>query len=274
MSALLHALWNALLKTQKDKDLAGTAVVGAAALMAVAAALLHWAVSGAAPFPGAGGVLWSAAAGLFEGAYFVLLVLALERAPLATAYTISRGLAILAVWPLSVALLHEPLTSTSVAGTALLCVGLAASGVEKRAGSPAGIVFACLCGLAIAGYHLCYKQALATGAEPAAVFAVALVVAFPLNLVRLRKARLSALVRELSGRPWFLLGLGAITAASFLLFLLALARSGAGFVLTLRNTSIVFAAIIGWLLGQIPTRRQLVGACLVAAGAVLVGLSR
>jgi len=274
LSALLHALWNALLKNEEDKDVAGAAVVGVAALAAVAVALNVWAFSSGQPFPTASGLWWSAGAGLFEAAYFVLLVLSLARAPLAVAYTVSRGLAILAVWPLSIALLDEPVTAASIIGSALLCLGLGVNGVGKGGGSARGIVFACLCGLAIAGYHLCYKQALATGAQPTAVFAVALGLAFPLNLARLGRLRLPALGRALRARPLVLLVLGGITTASFLLFLFALGRGGAGFVLTLRNTSIVFAALIGWSLGERPTRPQLIGATLVASGAMLVGLAR
>ena len=274
LSALLHALWNALLKNERDKDVAGAAVVGVAALVAVAAALVVWAISPGQPFPLASGLTWSAGAGLFEAAYFVLLVLSLERAPLAVAYTVSRGLAILAVWPLSIALLDEPVTALSIAGTALLCLGLAVNGMGKGGGSSRGILLACLCGLAIAGYHLCYKQALATGAQPTAVFAVALGLAFPLNLARLGRQRLGHLGRALRSRPLFLLLLGGLTATSFLIFLLALGRGGAGFVLTLRNTSIVFAALIGWTLGERPTRPQLIGATLVASGAMLVGMAR
>jgi drug/metabolite transporter (DMT)-like permease len=274
VSALLHALWNALLKTEKDKDVAGAAVVGVSGVLAVVAALALWVIARAHPFPLASGVLWSAGAGLFEAAYFVLLVLSLERAPLAVAYTVSRGLAILAVWPLSIALLGEQVTASSLAGSALLCLGLAASAAGKGRGSARGVLCACLCGLAIAGYHLCYKEALDTAAAPTAVFAVSLGLAFPIYLVRLGRARLPALGRELRARPLFLLLLGSITTASFLIFLVALTRGGAGFVLTLRNTSIVFAALIGWSLGERPTRPQLIGAVLVSAGAVLVGLAR
>lgn len=274
LSALLHALWNALLKTEKDKEVAGAAVVGVAALVAVVVAVAMWAIGRAEPFPAASGLWWSVGAGLFEAAYFVLLVLSLERAPLAVAYTLSRGVAILAVWPLSVALLDEPITAASLFGSALLCLGLAASAVGTAGSSARGILFAGLCGLAIAGYHLCYKQALGSAAAPTAVFAVALGLAFPLNLARLGRARFPALGAALRARPLFLLLLGSITTASFLLFLVALGRGGAGFVLTLRNSSIVFAALIGWSLGEKPTRPQLVGAVIVAGGAMLVGLSR
>ncbi len=273
-SALLHALWNALLKNERDKDVAGAAVVGVAAVVAVAVALIVWAVSPAEPFPVASGVWWSAGAGLFEAAYFVLLVLSLERAPLAVAYTVSRGLAILAVWPLSILFLGEAISAVSIGGTAVLCLGLAVNGMGKGGGSARGIVFACMCGLAIAGYHLCYKQALGTAAQPTAVFAVALGLAFPLNLARLGRHRLADLGRAVRSRPLFVLLLGGLTTSSFLIFLLALGGGGAGFVLTLRNTSIVFAALIGWSLGERPTRPQLIGATLVASGAMLVGLAR
>jgi drug/metabolite transporter (DMT)-like permease len=274
LSALLHALWNAILKKQEDKDVAGALVVTVAALAAIAAALFMWAVRDAAPFPHASGIAWSAGAGLFEAAYFVLLVLALERAPLAVAYTVSRGVAILAVWPISIALLGEGVSALSMGGTALLCLGLACNSLSRGAGPPRGLTLACLCGLAIAGYHLCYKQALAAGGEPAAVFAVSLALACPLNLARLGRAGLGRLGPHLRARPLLVLGMGAITATSFLVFLVALARGGAGFVLTLRNTSIVFAALIGWMLGERPTRPQLIGAALVASGAMLVGVSR
>jgi drug/metabolite transporter (DMT)-like permease len=44
-------------------------------------------------------------------------------------------------------------------------------------------------------------------------------------------------------------------------------------VLTLRNTSIVFTALIGWIVGERPSRAQLLGAALVTGGAILVGLA-
>jgi uncharacterized membrane protein len=71
-----------------------------------------------------------------------------------------------------------------------------------------------------------------------------------------------------------LLALGGICGGSFLLFLVALAGAGAGFVLTLRNTSIVFATLLAWATVEPPTRLQLVGALLVTGGAILVGASR
>jgi drug/metabolite transporter (DMT)-like permease len=270
-SAFLHALWNALLKREADKDVAGAAVVGVAELAAIAAAIGTTLVTARAPFPDAATVAWSAAAGVFEAGYFVTLVVALERAPLGVAYTVSRGVAIVAVWPLSVLWLGEPVTGLVVGGTALVMAGLLATAPVT---GTRGLGVAVLCGAFIAGYHLCYKRAMSTGPNAAAVFAVSLGVAFPLNVARLGRARAGALRRELARRPFALLGVGILCGASFLLFLGALGGSGAGFVLTLRNTSIVFAAVLGWAIADPPPLRQVIGAVLVAGGAILLGLPR
>ena len=272
LSALLHALWNAFLKAEPDKGVGGVAVLAVATVLAAAAALALWAATGRPPFGGAG-LPWSLAAGVFEAGYFVTLVRALERAPLGVAYTVSRGVATLAVWPISVVWMDEPATAPAIAGTLLLCAGLAAAGLDGRVRG-AGLGVATACGLFIAGYHLCYKHALAASSEPAAVFAVSLAVALPVNIIVLGRERRAQLGVQLRARPLRLLGVGVVCGGSFLLFLAALAGGSAGLVLTLRNTSVLFAVLLAWALGDPPTRRQVVGATLVAGGAALLGLSR
>jgi uncharacterized membrane protein len=64
--------------------------------------------------------------------------------------------------------------------------------------------------------------------------------------------------------------MGAICGGSFLILMEALDAGGAGFVLTLRNTSVLFATALAWAVGDRPRRPQVVGASLVAAGAVLM----
>jgi drug/metabolite transporter (DMT)-like permease len=270
LSAFLHAAWNALLKREADKQIAGLAVLAlATATAGAAASLVATATTG--PLLDRRALLWSVAAGALEGGYFVTLVLALERAPLALAYTVSRGLAILLVWPLSVALLDERITAPAVAGTLLLLVGLAAAGLERRR---RGLLPACACGAFIASYHLCYKWALASSGSATAVFAVSLAVALAMNFTRLGWRRLPAVTAAVRARPVPLLAAGVLCAGSFLAFLVALRGSGAGFVLTLRNTSVLFATFLAPLTGERPTRRQLAAAALVAAGAMLLGVGR
>jgi uncharacterized membrane protein len=61
-----------------------------------------------------------------------------------------------------------------------------------------------------------------------------------------------------------------VCGGSFLILMEALAAGGAGFVLTLRNTSVLFAVGLAWAIGDPPRRPQIAGAVLVAAGAVLM----
>ena len=187
-SAALHALWNALLKRERDKDAAVVAVLAVAATLAALAATVEGAAAARVPFGDRAALGWSAAAGLFEAGYFITLAMALERAPLGLAYTVSRGAAILAVWPVSAFWLGEPVSASALAGSAVLLAGLLVAGLQRGAGR-AGVALACLCAGFIAGYHLCYKRAMAGEPSAPAVFAVALAVALPVSLARLGPRR-------------------------------------------------------------------------------------
>ena len=179
------------------------------------------------------------------------------------------------VWPLSIAAFGERPTATSLAGSAIVLGGLALSSAglparAARAGRGGALAWAAVCAAAIAGYHLAYKAALGAGGGPSAVFAVSLVAATAVNI-----ARLGTEGRRISGGitrarlPRVLL-MGAICGGSFLILMEALAAGGAGLVLTLRNTSVLFAIGLAWAIGDRPQRAQVAGAVLVAAGAVLM----
>jgi drug/metabolite transporter (DMT)-like permease len=264
-SAFLHASWNALLKRERDPQVAVLGVLAAALALAAVGAL---AMPGAG-FPGRSSLAWTIAAGLFEGAYFVALAAALARATYGAVYAIARGGALLLVWPAAALLLGEPATPRGALGALVVGLGVALvaqAGRERITG--AGIAWAVASAASIAGYHLCYDRALAEGAAPTPVFAVALAVALPMvwGSVRIRGGMVSP------GWPaigrWALAGL--LCKGSFLLFLSGLARSGAGPALTLRNTSVVFAQGLALGMGEPVSRRQFLGATLVMAGAAVL----
>jgi drug/metabolite transporter (DMT)-like permease len=218
---------------------------------------------------------WALAAGVFEGGYFIALAMALMRAPLGFAYTVARGGAIALVWPMSVLFLGEALTPFSIAGVLVLWGGLLSVGLggEARA-TPSGLRWSMLCALGIAGYHLCYKEALAQHALPPALFAVSLAVALPMNLARLGSVARARLALRMRGMPRAIVASGVICTAAFVVFLNALALAGAGTVLTLRNTSVVFAQILAFSIGERLPRRQVLGALLIALGATLIAWPR
>jgi len=263
VSAFLHATWNAMLRTEPDKDRSLVGAVAVAAALAVVVGGVRWAI-GEVPFAGAAAVGWALAAGVLEWAYFVTLARALERGPLGTVYTVSRGGAIVVILPLSVALLGERLDAYGVAGAAIVLGGIVLSGSPKTA-NRAAVTWAIVCAFAIAGYHLAYKAALNAGGSSSAVFAVALALATGLNALRI--CGVAPVVRARWRR---VVTMGVICGTSFLVLIEALTRGGAGFVLTSRNTSVLFAVILAALIGERPSRAQVSGAVLVAGGAILM----
>jgi drug/metabolite transporter (DMT)-like permease len=269
-SAFLHASWNALLKRHPNPEVG---VVSVISIAVVGGGLWTLGMRGQA-FPTASGLAWALVAGAFEGIYLAALSRALKQAPLGLAYTVSRGGAMLLVWPVSVLWLGEAVSGWMVAGAVLLGVGLMVMNLTRPTGSAAtGVAWAALAAVCIASYHLAYKLALGEGAQPPALFATGLLVALPvLVLERARKLGWATLTREARVRPGLVVVTGIVCTLSFALLLSALGSSGAGVVLTLRNTSITFALGLAALQGERLERRQLAGAGLVAVGAVLLGV--
>jgi drug/metabolite transporter (DMT)-like permease len=272
ISALLHALWNALLRLEKDKDRTLVAAVSIATLLALIVGGIRWAL-GSVPFATVESALWTLAAGVLEFIYFTTLAKALDRGPLGAVYTVSRGGAILVVWPVSIAVFGEPLTLMSTIGSVIVFGGLALTGIgagNTRAARTAALAWAVACAVAIAGYHLAYKGALAAGGSASAVFAVALGVATAINIVRLGAEGRRVVGELLRARLPRLVLMGVICGGSFLILMEALAAGGAGYVLTLRNTSVLFAVAFAFAIGERPRRPEIAGAAFVAAGAVLM----
>lgn len=281
LSAFFHALWNALLRLEADKDRALMVAVVVATLFAAAVAGVRWEL-GAAPFASLAGVGFTVLAGVMEASYFATLARAMGLGRLGMVYTISRGGAVLVVWPLSIALFGEDATLPALAGSAVVVGGLALSGLGASRGSAAAasggqrgaLGWAVACAMSIAGYHLGYKAALREAVNPSACFALSLGISAVINGVRLGGGgeairTIGALVRQRWPR---ILVMGLMCSGSFLILMEALARGGSGYVLTLRNTSVLFAvAMAGWI-GERPRRAEVVGAALVAAGAVLMAL--
>ena len=275
VSAFLHAAWNAMLRLQDDKDRTLVAAVTAATLFAAAIAALRWAVTAEPPFANAAAVGWSVAAGVGELAYFWSLAKALDAGPLGPVYTISRGGAVLLVWPTSIAVFAEPVTLPAAIGSAVVLGGLALSGADTgdaRATRRTALAWAVACACSIAGYHLAYKAATEAHGSPTAVFAVALAVASAINIGRLGPTGRRAAAAIVRTRLPRVLMMGAVCGGSFMILLEALERSGAGYVLTLRNTSVLFATGLAFAIGERPRHAQIAGAVLVAAGAVVMGL--
>lgn len=278
-SALAHATWNALLKRSSDPEHAITAMMTAASGIAVAIA-----IGLRVPTPPLSAVAWCLVAGCLEAGYFVTLARALSRAPFGSVYTVVRGGALVIVWPVSVLLLGEQLSIGRGAGTCLVVLGLAATGLGERAKTgnahgrgvlgtarpSSGLLIAAICAIFVGGYQLAYKKSLSTGAPPETVNAMSLSAGTMLNLGMIGTDGRRLVVATMKREGARVLVGGALGSIGFLLFLLAMKNAGAGVVSTLRNTSILFAQILAVGLGERPNRLGVGGALLVVGGAVLL----
>ncbi|BDU71398.1 EamA family transporter [Mesoterricola silvestris] len=264
-SALLHALWNALLKKAPGIEAASFGIL---AISFLATAAMSPFLPGPA-FPPGPALAWGLGAGVWEGLYFLALAGALKRAPLGWTYTWMRGGSLLLVWPISLLFLGERIRPLSGLAVGVVGAGLGLMGlVPGRGAARGGLAWAGAVGAAIAGYTLCYKLSLAHGARAIPLYAVSMAVSLPIQVLARGLAHGFPRSDFLAPRGTLVVGAGLLCTASFLLYLQALALGGAGLLATLRNSSVVFAVLFARVLGERPSPRQWAGACLVAAGAV------
>lgn len=207
---------------------------------------------------------------MFEAGYIITLAISLSQSALGKAYIIMRGSAMIIVWCISASFLGETINLYNALGISAVLLGLIFTSHNFTSMSIKQLVFPVLCGICIAGYHLCYGRSLAYGANPAALFSAALWVALPGVFLLMKKKQRYGFKKQIQ-LNWKTTAIGGmISALSFLLFLIGLRHSQAGLALALRNTSVVFAQIFAYLIGEQISQFQWIGALLVVLGASLL----
>jgi drug/metabolite transporter (DMT)-like permease len=266
-AALLHAAWNAAIKAEPDKLLAAVAVTLGAGLLA-AAALLFLPAPAAASWP------FIAASSVLQVVYYLLLAATYRDADISHAYPLMRGTA-----PVLVALANsgnEALHLPQLVAVALVCAGGAVicAGGGGLKSSRRTLVLALLTALVIACYTLVDGLGVRRSGAPAAYTAWLFLlsgIGVPLACRGRVRGRLSA---YLGARPLLVLGGGAACAASYGVALWAMTLAPIAVVAALRETSIVFAAVIAALvLRERVGPARIAGAVLIAGGAVVLRLA-
>ena len=125
----------------------------------------------------------------------------------------------------------------------------------------------------IAGYHICYHQALDQGAEPRSLFALSVFVSLPLVYWGVAHPRMKNVLVTLKTAPLSVGATTVLSTLSFIIFLYGLKASAPGFAISLRNTSIFFALIFSFFLKENLSRHQILGALIIATGAIILSLS-
>jgi drug/metabolite transporter (DMT)-like permease len=267
-AALLHASWQALVKSSGDGvvALAGMNLVSGT----VALALLPFV---RLPTPAAALVIALSLA--LHSGYKIALAQLYARSDLSVGYPVARGLTPIFATGLALLFLAETPRGATLAGVLAISAGIAGLVFERglRTLSAASLLAALVVGLSVAAYSALDAYGVRINGDWIG-FTAWLVVAdsavFLAYAIATRREKAFRQWREGWGRT---LVSGALGLASYFVFMWALSRAQVGAVAALRETSIVFAAIVGTVvLKERMTPARAVSVLLVAGGAAAIAI--
>jgi drug/metabolite transporter (DMT)-like permease len=256
--------------------LASIATMGAAsALMALPLALLL-------PAPAREAWPFLALSATLQIAYCVALVRAYDAGDLAQVYPIARGSSPLLVTVGAAVVVDERLGALALAGVALVSAGIAgvAFGRARRPPSSSALAAALVTGALIASYTVVDGMGARASGAPLSYAACLFVLQgapMPLVYLALRRRLPTFASSKKAAAKDAAKGVGAALASSaaYGSVVWALAASPMGATSALRETSVLFAALLGrFALGEELTRARVVSCVAIAAGAVCLGWSR
>ena len=268
LAALLHAGWNAIVKTSVSKQ---TSMF----LLSVGHALIGVAVVATQPVPAPEVWPWLLASGLIHMAYQLFLAYAYEQGDLSRVYPIARGTAPMLVLVISLLFLADQLDGNELWGILVLGAGivLMAHGVLKNGESRRLLPFALGSALATAGYTLADGLGARVSGTPI-VYVGWLMILSALFFTPAVVALKGRAVLRADWRAWWV---GMVAAAAsfgaYAIAVWAMTVAPIALVGALREMSILFAVLIGWLFfGDRMDRGKIIAAALILAGVMLTRL--
>jgi drug/metabolite transporter (DMT)-like permease len=269
-AAACHASWNALLKAGLD-PLASATLMSLCGSVIALAALPLFASPAAASWP------WLIASSFIHLFYFAGLIEAYRAGDLSQVYPLARGSAPLMTAMATTIFIGEKLTLVGWGGIVALVAGvflLSARGgrdvtrIDRRA-----IGFALFTAMTICTYSVVDGIGARLSGEPVA-YSLWLFVGIAITLMPYALARGGRSIVSTIG-PFWKRGLagGALQIASYGIVLWAMTVAPIAIVATLRETSVLFGAIIAVVVLKEPLRAaRLAAALLIVCGLVLIRL--
>ena len=270
-AALLHAVWNALVKVNADR----LALVALMQTSQIAVALL---VVPFVAFPTPESWPYILASTVLNTAYFVFLINAYRYGDLSHVYPIARGSAPLIVAVLSVAVVGETLNGQAALSVVLIALGIMSLTLTRGADGfrePKAMLYAVGTGVFIAGYTVVdgLGARLADSAH-SYTFWVHLLNGIPITLLALylRRGQVSESLRT----SWKLgLLAGIVSLLAYWIVIWAMTQAPLALVSAVRETGMVFAVLIGvFFLKERLDLARLASTGMTLIGAVMLKLSK
>jgi drug/metabolite transporter (DMT)-like permease len=270
LAALLHASWNAMLHGHDDRWLSMT-------WMSIAIAAISMVVILFTPSPAGAAWPYIVTSGLVHIIYNVTLVRSYRRNDLAQAYPIARGSSPLLVTLGAALFAHEAIGPLHALGIAMISGGIIALALQGSHVSRAGALAALTTGVTIALYTVIDGIGVRLSGGQAIAYTAWMFLFYWLMPVLFVATRgLAALWAPLRAAPMAigssLVG-GLVSIAAYGIVIWALQSGAMGVVSALRETSVVFAVLIGQMfLRETVSGKRWLACVIVAGGAVCLGL--
>jgi len=262
-SAITHASYNALIKYSSDKLVARM-------LMALTSSLILLPVAFFIPLPSPELFTLLIFTAFVHFGYQMAQVLSLHHADYTLAYPLSRGTAPLVVAGLAPLVVGDFVNAGQLLGIAIISLSILSMALSSRSGNGWGILFSILTGIAIAAYTLIDAKGSRMSPHPLTFivwfFIFDSVVISTFTLTRHHQRFRSALKHE-----WRMAVLnGVLGICTFGSALLAFRFGNAPVMAALRETSVLFAALIGVVfLGERFNRTRLIAIIGIAVGVAI-----
>ncbi len=265
-AAVLHAAWNALLRSGSDRLWTVTVMSLTMAVVALPFLVVF-------PLPAVGAWPFLVGSALVQVGYSVFLVRAYAHGGLSQVYPVVRGSVPVLVTLGGLVFLGERLDTGATTGVLVVAVGVTALALGRGRPSGRALAYAAATGVTIAVYNTLdaagVRAAGHAGSYSAWVFVlwgVAMAVTH-----RLVRGPLRIDLRRSTTRR--AVAAGAVSLLAYAAVIAGFALGPAGPVTALRETSVVVAVLIGrFVLGEPLTRTRSLACVVVVAGAVVLAL--
>ena len=268
MAALMHAVWNAVVKGATDRTITFGLVSAGHTVPAVMMVPF-------VPLPDPMLLPYIAASTVIHWGYYYFLNMGYRVGDLSLVYPVARGVAPLLVALPALVWLDEALPVLAWAGLGCISAGILILGVGRAGVGPplSAMVLALLTGGTIALYSLVDGVGVRL-ADQAVTYIVWLFIAEGFVIIFIFLPRMDRLRAQTRRQVAVGLAGGILSALAYALALYAKSKAPLGMVSALRETSVIFAAMIGLIwFGEGPARPRLMAAGIVAAGIVMLALA-